>query len=752
MNEPASKKRRVRKGTRSCWECRRRKVKCRFDHEGDVKCLNCIDYDTPCVSQKDSEGPGPSLASTTQATPCGEASTHEREDGALTQRIDRLEQLLLKIASGEQTAAVGLPPSTTVTAEGPRMLSCAPMNDLFNGSAATNAHEIAAANSTAFNESILTPGSSEVTIPRNATSTAHSPVSQESSSTTYTHVLAQQKGTQQRLRQLSFRLHALLPSPDLRNVLAFESPGASMILGCAHSRDDQIAGRTEPHWSLASASWPTRDTHPVLIAKRLIQYSVCMQYLPPNMDPTRIQLPDHQQPCELVGQWIATVTDLTGDDELMGCAEGLEVLTLLSMFQAESGHLRRAWMTTRRALDLGRLLGIDRPVPPPIRSCAAQSDPKTTPSMTILWYRLNCSDRYHSLILGLTPSTHKDNFIHATPVSSERELDILSKAHSVIARKIADRNDLPPRSTEAYSVTQSIEEEFERAAAEMGPGWWESSFVHSAVLPDLTLWRGSTSQIMSARSRLYMQVRHYTLLILLHLPFLLQVGNGGTYAHNHGSCMSASRAVLERFLFFRKGNLMNISGRPIDYSALIAGMTLLLGYLVRGTGDDRKQSDRELVEETLIAFRELGAYKRDPLAAESAETLSQLLPIITTNSSQHPLRLKVPFLGTVNITARPTTAASFDAQPPSGGFPGPTPFPGSVETNFELDARPLLTFDTTGIPGSNPDAASASEETNCSYVPPDWEDWVFQGIDTTYWSTLNDSVNGIAENPFSGTT
>ena len=45
-------KRKVRKGTHSCWECRRRKVKCVFSSTDDEKCVTCRRRGKKCISQQ----------------------------------------------------------------------------------------------------------------------------------------------------------------------------------------------------------------------------------------------------------------------------------------------------------------------------------------------------------------------------------------------------------------------------------------------------------------------------------------------------------------------------------------------------------------------------------------------------------------------------------------------------------------------------------------------------------------------------
>jgi hypothetical protein len=51
-DEPESKRRKVRKGTRSCWECRRRKEKCTFQSSTDAICIRCQRRGVKCVGQE----------------------------------------------------------------------------------------------------------------------------------------------------------------------------------------------------------------------------------------------------------------------------------------------------------------------------------------------------------------------------------------------------------------------------------------------------------------------------------------------------------------------------------------------------------------------------------------------------------------------------------------------------------------------------------------------------------------------------
>jgi len=53
---PAPKRRKLRKGTASCWECKRRKAKCIFSNDLGI-CDSCKRRGTDCVSQESEKPP-----------------------------------------------------------------------------------------------------------------------------------------------------------------------------------------------------------------------------------------------------------------------------------------------------------------------------------------------------------------------------------------------------------------------------------------------------------------------------------------------------------------------------------------------------------------------------------------------------------------------------------------------------------------------------------------------------------------------
>ena len=68
------------------------------------------------------------------------------------------------------------------------------------------------------------------------------------------------------------------------------------------------------------------------------------------------------------------------------------------MFEANSGHLRRAWFACRRAMLVAQLMGLHRSA---IQHPLKVLDPSQPVYPTYFWFRIVCTDRQLCLMLGL---------------------------------------------------------------------------------------------------------------------------------------------------------------------------------------------------------------------------------------------------------------------------------------------------------------------------------------------------------------
>ena len=94
VDGPESKRRKVRKGTQSCWECRRRKVRCIFAATTNAICENCRRRGTACNSQEHPDEPMPSAGS-----------------NQVEARLGRVEELIEHLVNSAVTAHIPSSPA-----------------------------------------------------------------------------------------------------------------------------------------------------------------------------------------------------------------------------------------------------------------------------------------------------------------------------------------------------------------------------------------------------------------------------------------------------------------------------------------------------------------------------------------------------------------------------------------------------------------------------------------------------------------
>jgi len=87
-----TKRRKVRKGTKNCWECKRRKVSCIFSEPTNTACDNCIRRKATCIGQEY----------------VAEFETFSNRPVEVEARLGRVEELLERLItnSSEATAPV----------------------------------------------------------------------------------------------------------------------------------------------------------------------------------------------------------------------------------------------------------------------------------------------------------------------------------------------------------------------------------------------------------------------------------------------------------------------------------------------------------------------------------------------------------------------------------------------------------------------------------------------------------------------
>lgn len=100
ISEPGPKRRKIRKGTKSCWECKKRKMKCVYADtsspaDADPMCIGCQRRESNCVSQEFEFFDGRDNAGHLERK--GRHHTSAKDKNRIARVEDLVEQLIRKV-------------------------------------------------------------------------------------------------------------------------------------------------------------------------------------------------------------------------------------------------------------------------------------------------------------------------------------------------------------------------------------------------------------------------------------------------------------------------------------------------------------------------------------------------------------------------------------------------------------------------------------------------------------------------------
>ncbi|KAK2758261.1 hypothetical protein FQN54_004106 [Arachnomyces sp. PD_36] len=551
-----AKRRKVRKGTHSCWECKRRKMKCRFDPRiVSAACNGCRRRGSQCISQEFPED--------TSYTGMSIGYGHNSSDGTPF--------------DGRTRAAT---PSEHGRAD----------------------------------HTILTPASMSAEPSRYLTSYKSS--EQYSTATNDTGTLASQHASD----RLSRFLHESLPSREDTDSICKASCHSSIL---SHEL------LTMPYTTLYQDGLKTPDsllitpepnTHPVLIARHMLQLAIFLQHLHPELHK---DIQGLSEPPRIIAKRLVDVaiSHVTTNDELLGSIESLECIMLESLYQVNVGNLRRSWVAGRRAMSVAQLMGLHRSD----NQTYKMLDPKTKHSPQQMWLRIVILDRLLSLLLGTPQGCTDHSMASEARLADDSPMGRLERLHCVVMSRILERNE-SDISCQDLTVTRSIDLELQKAARSLPSKWW--------LAPKLNVASTDLQAVFWDTRRLVAQICHYNLLNQLHLPYMLRSSSAESkYEYSRITCVNASREVLSRYITLRSFNRIAYSCRTVDFIALMAAMALLLAHMnshrdgAENLLANQYLGDRGMIEQVQENMNEINRLNSDALSAQSADLLRALLAI-----------------------------------------------------------------------------------------------------------------------------
>ncbi|EED19054.1 conserved hypothetical protein [Talaromyces stipitatus ATCC 10500] len=667
------KKRKIRKGTQSCWECKRRKIRCTFTAPTDIICDGCRSRQTRCISQ---EFP---------------------DELALASRVDRLGRVESLVE--ELVKRSGVDALNTLRGQSDQA-NTQPVDSVNNKKQGTNHATESPQHHPAPNSDLQNQLSSD-------------------------------------FDDLSRALIAAWPDQQDLDIILSVPVGVSVLLHgvICKSYSDYFSGRFPPPRYILQL--PVRESHPVLIARKLLLLATFLQGVPPCSTSQLDGLTSSYQ--TVMSRAFTTATRLvTSNDELINSLEGLECVMIESMYLNNAGNLRRAWLANRRAMVAAQMMGLHTGTGSLNLFLEISTQDRIDPDY--MWFRLVCSDRYLSLMLGLPQGSPENTFASSDALTNSIAVERMERLESIAGGLILQRNSIEKTDLVA---TYKIDKMLQEASESMPPHWW-------ALNSNLATIVGNDGKAFEESIRLMNQFTHYHLLVQLHLPYmLLPPSINPKYDYSKMTAANASRAIITQFVAFHEFALSPAYCRGIDFIAFIASTTLCLAHIETRRQDQndisclqslrhQRLSDRGLLERLLDIMEKMARENSGVVARQISSILGPLLDIEDNsfrgscyqmralenveksrcvgqiNEASDELRIHIPHCGTI-IIEHPSQYV-----PHASDADRVFDEPAAGRDQGDVDFRQSQPWYIDPIPG----------------LELDVDDWALQGVDTALFSSL----------------
>lgn len=480
----------------------------------------------------------------------------------------------------------------------------------------------------------------------------------------------------------------------------------------------------------------SKDSHPVLVARRLLLLATFLQGIPPCFA-GRLDGLSSDYKSIMSRVFNAATRFVTSNDELVNSLEGIECIMIESMYLNNAGNLRRAWLANRRAMVMAQMMGLHGSTKS--SSMFLEDETRERIDLDYMWFRIVCTDRYLSLMLGLPQGCPDNDFASPDVLDNCMPVERMERLESIVGGLILQRNG--SQRTDLVA-TYKIDKLLQEAAESMPPHWWVGS--------NLAAIAGNDGKAFEESIRLMMQFAHHNLLVQLHLPYMLLPSSiNPSYDYSKLTAANASRVIITQYISFYDGISAPAYCRGVDFIAFIASTTLCLAHI-----ETRRQvensvtffqslqhqrlSDRGLLERLLEIMERMAGDNTDVVARKISSILRPLLDIENnsaeggcyqirasetveqesqcvgeTTEDLHQLRIQIPHFGTIMIEHRPQN-----------------------HPMLQTDNANSSVLETIPSQDVDPEQAASGLLDSIHGLELDIDDWALQGVDMALFSNL----------------
>ncbi|KAJ5574946.1 hypothetical protein N7450_008845 [Penicillium hetheringtonii] len=641
-------RKKMRKGTKSCIECRRRKIRCTYTDDQPNACKECRLRGSKCIDQESHEDDHGISASVQ-----GDQRYSLRERVAHLENVvqdlaKRLDQQSMNASSPvcnptAATSANMTPSSVESDKLGPSSIQIqdAPVMQLFDNYFVSRQEDL-------------------------------------SSNDQFVGI----KDMSPKARAVRAELMSLIPPPqDLQKILHEGSK-----LWCVWEEGfPEIQNIYDPKLVPCESLMAPAD-----IGKALVCLCMTVLQSPTSFDFANLSVPI--DPEEFSARLTSAVDRLVvRDDDFAATLPGIECQMLLAKFHLNEGRLRKAWLVIRRAIEFAYLAGM--------HLSTRTRNPKDTlfDRRSKIWCELNSSDRSLSLILGLPYGVTEAHFLPQIEYRLKQHNSLADEyllRMGVICGHMVDRNQNP--ADMSFESTLKLDQELDSAWKAM-----PSSFFGVEL--------GPNEGHEQFHNRIPFQFMPKVLRALLHLPLMLRYPNDSRYEYSRQMAIKSAREALGIYKVLRAITRSYLC-KTIDFLAFTMGMLLILhlqGYSDESSAPIKEQDERDwrLVGEVVEIFRQAKEQKGGSVAAESCNILGE----IYRSRSQKPewadvtCKITVPYFGTITVGAGAKFARQKNKEHDDATMSGssPTNLP-NKQSPHQLYTPPFSDFERVSPANSRP--------------------------------------------------
>ncbi|KAK6837209.1 hypothetical protein RU639_001369 [Aspergillus parasiticus] len=592
----------VRKGTKSCTECRRRKVRCIPSFDDTRTCRRCEERGSECVAQ-------------TQASHSSRAQrlSSRQRISRLESKVSDLTEIVREMLKARASQSITPHISTEHSLNG-----CLAVSREFITNKPSHLRLLFENHSLKMEEVQENP------------------------------LLASKAATSPAclLDAARMSLQRLIPSRVEVNKLAEKVSEWVTVLDSLFPLPSVARSRVEVVTLYGEMERPNVD--PIRLASWLLNIVYMAEQLPQEATHRDGREPQH----ELSSQISDTVeTAVLAHDNLIGSIQGLSTYMQYIRLQLGRGNIYGAWVKLRHVIAIAELIELPKMAQFSRDDHSVDSDSEGHVSKFQLWDLICAADRLLGMLLNLPSITSNRQHIPIFPVSIDGTVQTQTYFYhlTVIANKVhcLDQMSTYGPTRDVFSYASTLSQDLGILASQAPAAWW-SGIVHGAQGVDLDH---------------LVQILHFYVALRIHLPIALQQVPGNESPNSYFACRKACESLVQRFLYLgpRLPTGLFLSG-IINVQVFTAAATLLLLSQPPSSIHSfdfvfDKSILRHKVSQVIGLLRErsLNSSPGSKLAKEGCDALCFLCDIFQSETpvDRSHLTFHIPFLGKVRVMWKP---------------------------------------------------------------------------------------------------